>query len=143
MLELSEKAWDFINDYLAVEVTDEEKIMIYNEICERNGEEFDKVYPMSSFDELFTERSPLEIATMVCDYAREIWNPSEFTIRYFRIDSVGDAEFGERVEDLIDDDDLAREVARFIEEEEETFGIPEFEKILTEARANVQEEERD
>lgn len=110
----------------------DELVAIHNEFCDEAGHVDNYIYPMDEFDEIMSGTEPWEIARSafyggfkpVCDY--------------FWFNGYGNLASSDYPEE---DQICTWDIARFIEEEKNDFGIEEIAEILDEEDEEDEEEE--
>lgn len=111
-----------IKEVLANDVSDDDLKEINNKFCEENSWS-DYVYEMSEFDDIFAGSEPGDIADMLdgADFNRDDL--------YFKTDDLGNVVSGNDVASLIGDEALG-DIAGYLEENQETYGVSELEDLL-------------
>lgn len=104
------------------ELDDETLRAVWNEYCDEDNMFDDHIYENDEFNEIFQNRSPEDIAQVICN--------GDFSINdeYFTFDGYGNLESSSNVNNLIYIEDLAN----FILRNDETFNIDELGELLEE-----------
>lgn len=70
-------------------LTEEEQVALFNDYCERINKFHNKIYPMDMFNEVFKDKTPLEMVEM-CNTHKINHTAKYFTSGYFGIQTLDD-----------------------------------------------------